>query len=386
VVQAIFELLGDIDSIDAKMRLLQTITMFLQQNQRIADKVAAAARQLFESFSHEQLLLGAVLELMKSVIEMMGAQPAAAAELLTMLATSRALDSSEFAVREAGLSLLLSCVSHAPPLNVVAPLTPQILQIVDQDQQNAAGAMYALEAFTVLGGRDFVVGYGEQISHGLTTMVTWMRDSKDFRSMAQLLDVLASCVPQEAPTLAAGCVMALIQVLLDESVGDHTAGEIVTMLARMFLGAKNEFLNMLHSVAGASLGQILPQLVIVWTDKADCLLTRERKIVSAAALCQFLVVQNNDVLRCAGDIINVCIGVIAVDDPSATRKPPANALESRRRQIFESTVASISVQTYMFQCLKDCQNLLGDIAFRELMGTVDTAILGQLKILESTTV
>jgi len=80
-----------------------------------------------------------------------------------------------------------------------------------QDQQNAAGAMYALEAFTVLGGRDFVVGYGEQISHGLTTMVTWMRDSKDFRSMAQLLDVLASCVPQEAPTLAAGCVMALIQ-------------------------------------------------------------------------------------------------------------------------------------------------------------------------------
>jgi len=30
-----------------------------------------------------------VLELMKSVIEMMGAQPAAAAELLTMLATSR---------------------------------------------------------------------------------------------------------------------------------------------------------------------------------------------------------------------------------------------------------------------------------------------------------
>ena len=89
-------------------------------------------------------------------------------------------------------------------LQELVTLLPAVLSILRADIHNAGGAMHILEAFACLGGREFVVAYGEGIATALTEIAPGLTEGRDLRSLCQLLDSMSLSIPaEETPLLPA---------------------------------------------------------------------------------------------------------------------------------------------------------------------------------------
>ena len=257
-----------------------------------------------------------------------------------------------------------------------------LLQIIASDGNSRAAAMHALESCTMLGGRDFVVHYGEQMAAAVAGALPSISEGRDLRATAQLLDTAALFVPVEAPQLFASCLGPLARVVIENTAADFTVVEVLILFARLLFAARESTLQVLGAIAGefgVGAGQFVGQIVSVWADKSDCVLTAERKLLSGCALASLLLVQDEAVLQHAGDIINVGIGVALALEDASQRKPPATAMEAKRRQAYETTLRGANMTTVLVQRLQECQAALGDAKFQQLMATVDPAIMGQLQ-------
>ena len=85
--------------------------------------------------------------------------------------------------------------------------------------------MNTLEAYCILGGRDFLITYGEPIANTLRQVSPSFTDGRDLRALFQLLDAMVMSVPAEAPRLLAGVMPTLIKVCVENTAGDFTVVE-----------------------------------------------------------------------------------------------------------------------------------------------------------------
>eukprot|EP00656_Telonema_subtile_P028062 TRINITY_DN30315_c0_g2_i1.p1 TRINITY_DN30315_c0_g2~~TRINITY_DN30315_c0_g2_i1.p1 ORF type:complete len:179 (+),score=74.94 TRINITY_DN30315_c0_g2_i1:68-604(+) len=154
--------------------------------------------------------------------------------------------------------------------------------------------------------------------------------------------------------------------------GDFTAVEAVVGLARLAVGNTEALLSMLHTE------QCLSEVLQAWLDRADCILTIERRKLCALALCAIMSTGNRAALQHMSQVLDCWVSVLVADDFGAGRKPASAPLEIRRRQVQEQGTGAVDLRSAVLQCLQQLQVRLGPDTYGQLVQSVDPALMTQL--------
>merc|ERR1712194_187488 len=114
-----------------------------------------------------------------------------------------------------------------------------------------------------------------------------------------------------------------------------------------------------------------------WLNRADCILTRERRKLCATALCGLMITAKPSVLQSTAQIVDVWVSVLMADDYGAERKPSVAPLEIRRRQVQDLGMDQLDLRATVLQCVQQLRVGLGESNYPQLIQSVDPAIMNQ---------
>jgi len=383
VASVLLQLVTTIESSDAKLRLLRTLTSLQHKctdqavQVRIAQAVLTTTPQLMSELQLETQLAAAALEMLKPAVTVCGQHSEAAQAVMPVLELALAGDIPELTLQEGALELLLALLHFAPAIEVLATRFASILiGMLQSSKLTRAPVLHVLEALVVLGGRGFLATYGQQTAAAVEAMLPQLQqdNQREVRAVAQLVDAMVCAAPAESPSLLMTIGNQLAQALRANCAGDFTAVEVIVMLSRIAFHNKQAVLAMLQP------DELLGAVVEVWMDKTDCILTRERRELCSMALCALMLTANPVVLQHTAQILDVWISVLMADDFGAERKASTVPLEMRRRQAQIEGVGQHNLRTVVLQCLQQLQGSLGEAMYSQLMATVDPTIVNQLQV------
>ncbi|KAL3617480.1 hypothetical protein CASFOL_037801 [Castilleja foliolosa] len=321
-----FKLVEEVQEFDSKVQVLNTISGLIARITEVipyANKLVQFFQKAWEESSGESLLQIQLLTALKNFVAALGYQSPICYNLLMPILQSSLNVNSPDELLEDSMQLWEVTLSHATSL---APQLlgyfPCLVEILERSFSHLEVAASIIEGYIVLGGFEFLNMHASTLAKVLDLVVGNVND-RGLLSFLPLVDVLVQCFPAEVPQLISTTIQKLIVICLsagDDRDPSKTAVKTssAAILARILvvntnflaqLTSEPSLLAYLQKSGFSNEENILLCLVDVWLDKADNVMSIQRKTF-ALALSIILTLRMPQVLDKLDMILSVCTSVI----------------------------------------------------------------------------
>ncbi|GFQ04997.1 importin-11 [Phtheirospermum japonicum] len=401
-----FKLVEEVQEFDSKVQVLNTVSGLIARITEVipyANKLVQFFQKAWEESSGESLLQIQLLTALKNFVAALGYQSPICYNLLMPILQSVLNVDSPDELLEDSMQLWEVTLSHATSL---APQLlgyfPCLVEILERSFSHLKVAASIIEGYIVLGGFEFLNMHASTLAKVLDLVVGNVND-RGLLSILPLVDVLVQCFPAEVPQLISTTIQKLIVICLsagDDRDPSKTAVKTssAAILARILvvntnylaqLTSEPSLLAYLQKSGFSNEENILLCLVDVWLDKADNVMSTQRKTF-ALALSIILTLRMPQVLDKLDMILSVCTSVILggsedlTEEESSSDNMQSSQLqvpgkEFRKRQIkLSDPINQISLENSLRDNLQTCSALHGEL-FNTAMSKIHPAAFAQLK-------
>ncbi|KAM5193189.1 importin-11 isoform 1-T2 [Mantella aurantiaca] len=410
--QLLFQLLQQVTECDTKMQVLHVLSCVIERvNVQIRPFVGCLVQYLpllwKQSEEHNMLRCAILTTLVHLVKGLGGDSQNLYSFLLPVIQLSTDVSQPpHIYLLEDGLELWLATLENC------LSVTPELLRIfhnmsalLELSSENLRICFKIINAYIFSMSSEFLQMYAAGLCQSFLEIL------KDItvEGQVQVLKVVENVLmvnPEVGPPMFHTLLPPVFRGILEGERYPVVMSTYLGVLGRVLLQNKNCFsslLNQMSQECNQEANLVLGNVIEMWVDRMDNITQPERRKLSALAVISLLPSADSVIQDKFCAIINICVeslhDVMTEDPETNTYKdclimshtepqdtqvkeddePPTEQDKRKRIIALRDPVHAVSLQQFVYEKLKEQQELLGDVGFRTLMETVDTEIINQLQ-------
>ncbi|XP_048255112.1 importin-11-like [Haliotis rufescens] len=409
----LFQLLTHVRECDTKMHVLHVFSFVIERMGAMIRPYTAALLQylpgLWQESADHNMLRCAILSTLIHLVQGFGSMCTNFHDFLLPvihLSTDVTQDPHVYLLED-GLDLWLMTLHHSPLLTEgLLKLFNNMPSLLELGTENLRVCLKIIEAYILLGPRDFMQHFHSVLVSSLSSLMTDIR-AEGLILILRLIELVFRAFPADGPRLFSPMLPGLLKDILAPEENPMLMSMYLSLFSRVLLQNQELMWSVLEQTAphlGQDSQQALGKLLDLWCDKMDWVSQPERKKICALALSSLLTVNLSTVVEKFSSIINMCVEVLhdvcRQDEVTGVQidflvmgdqdGPPESGMEGdqedneheRRKKMLsrQDPVHSVSLKDYMVSQLTQCQQSHGQVNFDRLMESVDPDISSQLRM------
>ncbi|XP_069137987.1 importin-11-like [Argopecten irradians] len=406
----LFELLQEVRECDTKMQVLHVISFVIErvgaQIRPYTTSLIQYLPSLWQESADHNMLRCAILTTLIHIVQGFGSICSNMYDFLLPIIqmSTDVTQAQHIYLMEDGLELWHVTLLNAPNI------TEQLLQLfknmsglLDLGTENLRMCLKVIQAYIVLGPRDFMQRFSSELASSLTSMLTDLR-TEGIVLILRVIELVFQSFPSEGPEVFRRLLPSLLKAIIQGEEHPMVLTVYLGLFARVLLQNPEFMWKFLNDVApefGKPSEALLGDIVDMWVNKIDCISQPERRKLVALGACSLLSLKLSTVMEKFSGI--VCLSVEVLHDVSTIPVDEDTALQldslvlsdqddtpedteqetehdKRKRMLCrQDPVHMVPLKEYVLSQLTACQQIHGQDTFDKLMSQVDPEILQQLR-------
>lgn len=405
----LFTLLKEVRECDSKMHVLYVLSF-------IVERVGFAIKPYFgsliqylplmwEESAEHNMLRCAIVSTLVHLVKALGTECETLSPFLLPVIQLSTDVHQELHVYllEDGLELWLAVLENSASMSHdLLQLFRNMPPLLEYSSENLRTCFYIIQANILLSPEEFLNAYGEVIVSSCNDMLSDMRSEGIVMTM-RLVETCLRASPNISTELVKPMLPRIFEAIYDGEEYPMVMSMYLSIMARILLCSRDAFSQVVSEVAkriGETQEVVLNKMLDVWLDKMALVTQFERRKLLGLALASLLTAQSSAVLeRFCGILLNVTEALnditktddmgfqfdalVLTKDSSPVEDGDVgyeSEHEYRREKIaLSDPVHTIALRDYFQTQLSELQNQVGASQFEQLLQTVDSETLEQVR-------
>ncbi|KAL3866114.1 hypothetical protein ACJMK2_043446 [Sinanodonta woodiana] len=404
----LFQLLKEVHECDTKMQILHVISFVIErvgaQIRPYASSLISYLPSLWAESGDHNMLRCAILTTLIHLVQGFGVACTSIYEfLLPVIQISTDVCQPQYVyLMEDGLELWHVTLMNSP--TVTQPLLnifKNMSSLLELGTENLRICLKIIEAYLLLGPREFMEMYSSDLVRSLAGLLTDLR-TEGVVLVLKVIELVFKAFPKEGPEVFRSVLPSFFQAVLDKDEHPVVNSLYLAIFGRVMLQNQEFIWKLLEEMSlqlGKDMQTLLKLLISAWVDSLDSMTQPERRKLSALALASLLTINSSAVCEMFASIINLCVQVLhdvcrvpvdedptiqidalVISDGDDVGEDEQEVEHEKRKRLMtrQDPVHSLPLKDCFLARLEICRQMHGQANFDQLMGTVDQEILNQL--------